>query len=64
MAVGEWALKKKTWLAQTSHIVAEKLGYELVTFPGHHGSHTDMSDEWAAMLRGVLHKADEYTSVK
>jgi hypothetical protein len=64
MAVGEWALKKKTWLAQTSHIVAEKLGYELVTFPGHHSSHTDMPDEWAATLRGVLHKAGEYTSVK
>ena len=64
MAVGEWALKKKTWLAQTSQIVAEKLGCELVTFPGHHGSHTDMPDEWAATLRSVLHKAGENNSVK
>lgn len=64
MAVGEWALKKKTWLAQTSQIVAEKLGCELVTFPGHHGSHTDMPDEWAATLRSVLHKAGAKNSVK
>lgn len=58
MAVGEWAQNKKTWYAVTNQILAEKLGCELVTFPGHHGSLADMPDEWAATLRSVLHKAE------
>lgn len=58
MGVGEWALNKKTWYAQTAQILAEKLGCELVTFPGHHGSYMDMPDEFATTLRSVLHKAE------
>jgi len=58
IAVGTWALNKKTWLAQTAQILAEKLDCELVTFPGHHGSYMDMPDEWAAALRSILHKAE------
>jgi pimeloyl-ACP methyl ester carboxylesterase len=58
MAVGEWALKRKTWYAQAAHMLAEQLGCELVTFPGHHGSYMDMPEEWAATLRSVLHKAE------
>jgi hypothetical protein len=42
MAVGKWAQDRKTWLSEVSHIPAERLGCELVTFPGHHGSYTDM----------------------
>ncbi len=57
MAVGEWALAKKTWYAQVAQILAEQLDCELVTFPGHHGSFMDMPTEFAATLRSVLHKA-------
>lgn len=56
-AVREYALNKKTWLARTALSLAEKLGCELITFPGHHGSFMDLPDEWAATLRAVLHKA-------
>jgi hypothetical protein len=58
IAVGEWALERKTWYVQAAQILAEKLGCELVTFPGHHGSYMDMPEEWAATLRSVLHKAE------
>ena len=57
MAVGKWTQERKTWLAEVSLILAERLGCELVTFPGHHGSYTDMPHEWAATLRRVLRKA-------
>ena len=59
MAVGTWALERKTWHAQADQILAEQLGCELVTFPGHHGSFMDMPVEWVARLRSVLHKAEE-----
>lgn len=58
MAVGKWALGKKTWYAQAAQILAEQLGCELVTFPGHHGSFMDMPHEFSATLRRVLHKAE------
>jgi pimeloyl-ACP methyl ester carboxylesterase len=58
LAVGEWALGKKTWYAQAAQILAAQLGCELVTFPGHHGSFMDMPGEFAATLRSVLHKTD------
>jgi pimeloyl-ACP methyl ester carboxylesterase len=58
VAVGQWALDRKTWYAQANQILAEKLGCELVTFPGHHGSFMDMPDEFAGTLRSVLHKAE------
>lgn len=58
IAVDEWALPRKTWYVQAAHILAEQLGCELVTFPGHHGSYMDMPQEWAATLRRVLHKAE------
>lgn len=58
IAVGTWALQKRTWYAQAASMLAEQLGCELVTFPGHHGSYMDMPEEWAATLRSVLHKAE------
>ena len=57
MAVGQWGLDKKAWYVEAAQILAEKLGCELVTFPGHHGSFMDMAVEWAAVLRSVLRKA-------
>ena len=63
MAIGTWALERKTWYAQADQILAEQLGCELVTFPGHHGSFMDMPVEWAATLRGVLHKAETESSI-
>ena len=58
IAIGTWALEKKTWYAQADQILAKQLGCELVTFPGHHGSFMDMPVEWATTLRSVLHKAE------
>ncbi len=57
MAGGKLSLGKKRWYAETAQILADQLGCEMVTFPGHHGSFMDMSVEWAAVLRNVLHKA-------
>ena len=56
MAVGQWGLERKAWYVELAQILAEKLGCELVTFPGHHGSFMDMPVEWAAVLRSVLYK--------
>jgi len=64
MGVGIWALERKTWYAQAAQMLAEQLGCELVTFPGHHGSFMDMPEEWAATLRSVLHKVGENMSLK
>ena len=58
MAAGKMSLERKRFYAETAPILAENLGCEMVTFPGHHGSYMDMPDEWAATLRSVLHKAD------
>ena len=57
MAAGKRSLHKKRFYAERAQILARKLGCELVTFPGHHGSFIDMPDEFAAALRSVLHKA-------
>ena len=62
IAIGEWALKRNTWIAQVNLILAQQLGCELVKFPGHHGSFMDLPVEWAAALRGVLHRAQELDS--
>ena len=59
MAAGKMSLEKKRFYSETSQILAEKLGCEMVTFPGHHGSYMDMPTEFAATLRSVLHKAEE-----
>ena len=58
MAAGKMSLEKKRFYAETAPILAEKLGCEMVTFPGHHVSYLDTPDEWAATLRSVLHKAE------
>ena len=58
MAAGKISLEKKRFYAETVPILAEKLGCEMVTFSRHHVSYLDMSDEWAAALRSVLHKAE------
>jgi hypothetical protein len=57
VAVSKYGVDRKAWYAQVAQILAEKLGCELITFPGHHGSFLDMPDEFAATLRDVLHRA-------
>ena len=56
VAVGEWGLQRKKWYTQAAQILAEKLGCELVTFPGHHGSFMDLAVEFTAALRSRLHQ--------
>jgi len=63
IAVSKWGLDRKMWYAQVAQILAEQLGCELVTFPGHHGSFLDMPHEFAATLRSVLHKAKKAEAV-
>lgn len=57
IACGQWGMERKAWYAEIAQILAEKLGCELVIFPGHHGSFMDMPQEFAATLRSALHKA-------
>lgn len=54
-AVGEWGLARKTWYVLAAQIMADRLGCELAIFPGHHGSYMDRPEEFAAVLRGLLH---------
>jgi pimeloyl-ACP methyl ester carboxylesterase len=56
MANGKISVDKKRFFAETAPILAEKLGCEMISFPGHHISFFDMPNEWAATLRSVLHK--------
>ena len=58
MAAGKRSLDQKRFYAQTAPILAERLGCEMVTFPGHHASFVDMPDEFAATLLRVLRKAE------
>ncbi len=57
MAAGKMTLDNRWWYGQTAQVLAEKLGCEFVLFPGHHGSFMDMPQEWAAVLRDILHRA-------
>lgn len=57
MANGKISVEKKRFYAETVPILAEKLGCEMATFPGHHISFFDMPDEWAVTLRDILHRA-------
>jgi pimeloyl-ACP methyl ester carboxylesterase len=57
MAAGQWSLDKHKFYARTVPILAERLGCEIVTFPGHHSSYVDKPKEWAATLRSILHRA-------
>ncbi len=57
MAVGKWTLDKQKVYGRTVPILADLLDCEMVMFPGHHISYVDMPQEWAAVLRSVLHEA-------
>lgn len=57
MAAGATTLAKRAYYGRTAPILADLLGCEMVTFPGHHISFFDMPAEWAAALRSVLHRA-------
>ncbi|MFD1413411.1 alpha/beta fold hydrolase [Oceanobacillus jeddahense] len=62
IGVGSWAFGKKTWLARTAIILADRLDCEIVTFPGHHGSFMDMPEKWSSVLRDLLHRAQKENS--
>jgi len=61
MAAGRESLNKKRFYAQTAPILAKLLECEMIIFPGNHVSYASTPKEWAAVLRGILHKAAEYT---
>lgn len=49
-AAGRESLRKKRFYAQTAAILAQKLGCEIVVFPGHHISFYDRAAAWADTL--------------
>jgi pimeloyl-ACP methyl ester carboxylesterase len=57
VGVSEYGLTRSAWYAQVAQVLASQLDCELVTFPGHHGSFMDASDEFSAVLRDVMHRA-------
>jgi hypothetical protein len=59
MAAGRWTLDKNKFYGRTVPILAERLGCEMVLFPGHHTAYVDRPKAWAATLRSILHKAGE-----
>jgi pimeloyl-ACP methyl ester carboxylesterase len=58
LAAGKESLEKKRFYAQTAPILAEMLGWEMTTFPGHHVSYVDRPAVWADVLRDILHRAE------
>ncbi|OZB92340.1 alpha/beta fold hydrolase [Paenibacillus sp. XY044] len=56
MAAGKMTLDKGKYYGRTVPILAEQLGCEMVTFPGHHISFFDMPQEWATALRDSLRR--------
>jgi hypothetical protein len=59
MAAGKRTLDAGKYYGRTAPILADLLGCEMVTFPGHHLSYLDMPEAWAATLRGVLHSGEK-----
>jgi pimeloyl-ACP methyl ester carboxylesterase len=55
LAAGKMSLDGKAHYALTAPIIAERLGCEMVVFPGHHNSYWDMPEEWSGVLRKTLH---------
>ncbi|TDF94688.1 alpha/beta fold hydrolase [Paenibacillus piri] len=55
-AAGKMTLDKGKYYGRTAPILAEKLGCEMVIFPGHHLSFFDMPQGWVVVLRDVLHR--------
>lgn len=62
MAAGKRSLDKKRFYAETARILSERLGCDMVTFPGHHASFVDMPEQWATTLRAVLHRSESTIS--
>jgi pimeloyl-ACP methyl ester carboxylesterase len=54
MAAGQATLDAAAYYGLTAPIVAERLGCDMVPFPGHHLSYMDMPADWAATLRTVF----------
>jgi pimeloyl-ACP methyl ester carboxylesterase len=57
VGVSEYGLTRNAWYAQVAQILARRLDCDLITFPGHHVSFMDTPDEFAAVLRDVMHRA-------
>jgi pimeloyl-ACP methyl ester carboxylesterase len=58
MAAGKRTLEAGKYYGRTAPILADLLGCEMVTFPGHHLSYLDMPEAWAAALRAVLQREE------
>lgn len=56
IGVGQWAFERKTWSAQASQLLAEKLACPLLVFPGGHGGYMEEPGLWSAIFKEILHK--------
>jgi hypothetical protein len=56
LGIGKMTLDAGTFYGRTVPILAKQLACEVITFPGHHSTYMTNPREWAATLRGVLHK--------
>ena len=55
---GKYGLNRNTWYARAAKIMADRLGCELIAFPGHHGEY--MGNHylpWANVVRETVQKA-------
>ncbi|MCL2058462.1 MAG: alpha/beta hydrolase [Oscillospiraceae bacterium] len=54
---GEYGLAKNTWYARAAKIMANRLGCELLAFPGHHGEYMGRNYlPWANVVREAIQK--------
>lgn len=58
IGVGEWDLKHNTWNAKAPKIISERLGTELIHFPGHHGSYFSQAETFAKIVRETFNRAE------
>jgi pimeloyl-ACP methyl ester carboxylesterase len=56
LAAGMTTLDARKYYGRTAPILAEMLGCEMLTFPGHHISYIDAPVQWAAALHCVLRR--------
>jgi pimeloyl-ACP methyl ester carboxylesterase len=55
-AAGQMTLSKEKFYGETAVLLSKQLGCEMVIFPGHHLSYFDLSEQWAATVRCILHR--------
>jgi hypothetical protein len=53
IAAGDLSIKNNLWLAEVSKILAQEIGCEFISLPGHHGSFMDNPKGWAESFNKI-----------